>query len=271
MTKRATAIAFANYKGGVGKTTSAIMTAYILSQRGRVLCVDMDGQSDCTEALMGQSSDQFDDQTVREAMIERNPIPYIRQITPSLHLLPANDLLPTINPYIYLEIPQHQRVDLLRQTLEPVRSQYDWIVIDSPPSNLELLLNSLTAADYVVVMFKPAPFCEFALERFFETIESVVEESNQNLRCAGILPTMVDLRRSDVRNYIRILKEDFGDLVFETMIKQKASVERFTIGGIFDNPELDDVVESYMQFVDELIERMGGGVVEQEAQLGRQN
>jgi chromosome partitioning protein len=253
----ATVLTIANQKGGVGKTTTAIMLAYILSQKFKVLCVDMDPQSDFTEALTQQASIQFDGATLLEAMLKRDAKPYIRSITETLHLIPSNDLLTDINPHLYRELDTLDRSLVLRKTLESVQAEYDFIIIDAAPHPDAKLANCLSAADFVVVMFKPAPFCEHALERFFESVEAAQELTNPQLKVAGILVSMVNPRRSDVKAYLQILHEQYKDLVFSTQIKNAAAQERFTIGGFLNNPETIKAAEPYHEFCRELMERIG--------------
>jgi len=255
--KRAIVVAIANQKGGVAKTTTAIMTAYLLSQKYRVLTVDMDSQSDLTEALTQKASVKFDGATVMEAMLERDARPYIKQITENLDLVPANDLLANVNEHLYGELQKGVRSLVLKETLEKTLDAYDWVILDAAPSLDLLMTNCLTAADYLVIPFRPSPFCAHALERFLETIEAVQEMTNPSLKIAGILLSMIDLRRSDVRGYIDYLKEVYGDLVFQTVIKQAASRERFTIGSFFENPETIEAAEPFADYLEELLNRIG--------------
>jgi len=258
MEKRSAVLAVANQKGGVAKTTTVIMTAYLLSQKYKVLAVDLDGQSDLTEAMTEQASVRFDGETILEAMLARDARPYIKKITDTLDLIPSNDLITNINEHLYGDLKKGERSLVLEETLATVWNDYDWVILDAAPSLDLLMTNCLSAADYVVIPFKPSPFCAHALERFMETIETVQEMTNPELKVIGILLSMIDLRRSDVRSYISYLNDLYGDLVFKTIIKQAASRERFTIGSFFTNPETLEAVEPFAQYLEELLERIGG-------------
>lgn len=189
-------------------------------------------------------------------MMKRDARPYIRAVTDNLHFIPSNDHLTGIHEMLYT-MPKPQRYMVLKETLSPIMNEYDFILIDAAPSPDAKLANCLTAANHVLVMFKPAKFCDHALERFFESVETAQEEANPNLQVIGILPSMVDTRRNDVQAYLQSIKEDYGNLVLPTIIKNVAAIERFTIGGFLNNPETRKAAEPYSEIVMELMNRIG--------------
>lgn len=261
-------ISFGLQKGGVSKTTTSTLSAYILARQGhKVLMVDMDSQGNASQFLTGKSPYDFQGRTVLEACKERDPRPYIVPIGENLHLLPAEDLLSTFSRWLFDEYkPQLLKsgnVDanalllVLRETLAVVSDQYDFILLDLPPNLGEQTLNGMAASDYCVVMAQSEPFAYDALQRYLETLEHVHDRINPNTKLAGILTTLLDARTS-LGNFIRDrIAEEYEDLVFETVIRRKSRVIEFSFEGITDRTKADrEALEMYESFVKELKSRV---------------
>nr|WP_313507922.1 ParA family protein [Brevibacillus laterosporus] len=248
-------ISFGIQKGGAAKTTSSGISAYLLSQNHRVLVVDMDSQGNITELLTQQDIYSFHGRTVLEALKERDASKYIHRVTDNLHLMTAEDLLATFPRYLYTEYKGNKSL-VLRETLESVREDYDYIIIDTPPALGDQTINALSASDAVVIMFETSKFCYSALERFIETVGHVQEMVNPDLKIAGILRTIVDVRRSDAKAFVELIEEEYPNMAFETVITRKAQTGRLTIHGFNNNPELKLAVQQYQDFIKELIGRV---------------
>lgn len=247
-------ITFSLQKGGVGKTTTSTLTAFLLSQRGhKVLAVDMDSQGNLTQVLSGTDDlSVFEGQTIREALLTRNINPYIRIASETLHYVPADDYLVLLAEY-QGEIPRHE---LLIAALVDVLDEYDYIIIDTPPNLGAQTLNALMASDYVVVMFETAKYAYNAIPRFLETIETVKYGGNDNLKILGILATLSDARRSDNKELLELVREEYPELLFKTVISRKAAVGRIPVYGLFNNPEIKSATEQHNLFIEELIARV---------------
>jgi chromosome partitioning protein len=260
-------ITFGIQKGGSSKSTSSCITAYLLSQNHKVLMVDMDSQGNATE-LVTNCEDIYDytGYTILEAIKEvaREEITgekadiskYIHKVNDNLDVMTAEDLLATFSRFIYTEYKGKNHLSLLSKTLERVKDNYDYIVIDTAPALGDATLNALTASDKVVIMFEPSKFCYNAVPRFIETVEIVKENANPNLDIAGILTTIVDARRMDGKVLLDLMQEEYGDLLFATTIKRRATTGRISISGFIDNPELEEATADYKRFVKELLERV---------------
>ena len=263
-------ISFGLQKGGVSKTTTSTLTAYVLSRQGnRVLMVDMDSQGNASQFLTGKSPYDFQGNTILEACKERDPRPYIVPITDDLHLIPAEDLLSTFSRWLFDEYkPKLNREGwhdpnalllVLKETLEVIMDSYDYIILDLPPNLGEQTLNGMVASDYCVVMAQSEPFAYDALSRYLETLEHVQDRVNPDTKLAGILTTLLDARTS-LGNFIRDrIAEEYEELVFNTVIRRKSRIVEFSYEGVSDRNKTDrEALEMYEDFAKELKTRVKG-------------
>lgn len=258
-------ITFGIQKGGCGKSTTSGIFAYLLKENGyRVLVVDMDSQGNLTELLSGQASNEFVGKSVLEAMQYNDVERYITPISKNLDLLPATNFLATLPRWIYTgrnyqgeSLPFTGNPSLvLDKTLSQVRSQYDFIIIDTPPALSEQTTNALCASDYVVVLFESSNWCYSALPNFMDSIVSANEYGNRGTKVLGILRTLGDKRRSDSKAFNDLIEEDYPNEVFKTIINRKASIGRITLYGFNGNVELKQVLQQYQNFYEELMHRV---------------
>jgi len=210
-----TVLAIAMQKGGVGKTTTALSVGVELAQMGaRVLLIDIDPQSNLTQAL------GFDPTTIAHSIYEvlLNPTygPAFATITTDYGV----DLIPATLALAGAELTLAGRFGrelLLRTALAETRRAYDYILIDSPPSLGVFTVNALTAADSVLVPLQAHVFAFKSMPQLEETI-TIVQQLNPALRIGGIVVTMVD-RRTSVNQVIEeTIRQQYGDLVFQTSI-----------------------------------------------------
>lgn len=271
-------ITFSIQKGGTSKTTSVAVIAYLLSQQYKVLAVDMDSQGNLTEMLTQQDIYDFEDATVFEALQDLDARPYVHSIKENLDILTAQDDLAIFSRHIYTKYVERDSdgsilTDIdgeivisknaalaLRNTLETVKDNYDFIVIDTPPSLSDHTVNALAASDGVVVIYETSQFCYSAVPRFIDTVKMAQERLNPGLQLLGILPTMIDSRRMDAKAYLELIKEDYEDLVFDTVIRRKAAIARLPVNGFTENSELNEALEQYRSLLKELVDRVEGTV-----------
>jgi chromosome partitioning protein len=213
--RRAKVIAFANQKGGVAKTTTALNLAVALKESGhKVLAIDMDPQGNLTMS-QGIDPDKVDksmfdvlvhEMSLREVIAERE----IDVAVSSIDLAGAEIAMAA-------QIGRERR---LQKAVNEIRGDYDFICIDTPPSLGLLTINALTAADKVIVPVQ----CEYlsmrGLMQLQNTLRMIRENLNPKVEIEGILPTMLDSRTVHAKEAIEILEENFGDLVFQSRIKK---------------------------------------------------
>ncbi|MBU0490760.1 MAG: AAA family ATPase [Chloroflexi bacterium] len=211
-------IAVANQKGGVGKTTTVINLGVALTELGhRVLIVDLDPQSSLS---IGTGLDILGlDSTIYNVLT--NPgVPIgqaIRNLHPNLDLLPANIDLAGAEIEFMSEIG---RESILKEHLEPLLGQYDYIIIDCPPSLGILTINALTAANSVIIPLQCEYLAMRGMQQLLQTIEKVQKKINPDLQILGILGTMYDGRTLHAREVLDEVRSIFGDLVFEPVVKK---------------------------------------------------
>ena len=208
-------IAFANQKGGVAKTTTALNLAVAFKESGhRVLCVDMDPQGNLTMS-QGVDPDKVE-KSMFDVLVHHIPITEIivsREIdvaVASIDLAGAEIAMST----------QIGRERALQKSFDEIRNDYDFICIDTPPSLGLLTVNALTAANKVIVPVQ----CEYlsmrGLVQLQNTLTMIRENLNPGVEIEGILPTMLDSRTVHAKEAVEILEENFGELVFKSRIRK---------------------------------------------------
>ena len=208
-------IAIANQKGGVGKTTTAInLGASLAVAEHRTLIVDMDPQANATSGL-GASREG---PTIYDTLVRGVPVGECVQSGVSVPFL---DLIPSTRDLVGAEIElvnAGSRELVLRRVLESIRDDYDFVLIDCPPSLGLLTLNTLTAADSVMIPIQ----CEFyaleGLSQLLNTVRLVQRGLNRTLEIEGVLLTMYDGRLKLSKQVASEAREYFGDRVYKTVI-----------------------------------------------------
>jgi chromosome partitioning protein len=216
-------VAIANQKGGVGKTTTAINLAAALALRGkRTLLLDMDPQANSTMSYIDVRGVT---RTLYDVMLD-NTCPMAEVVVPTkvpgLFVVPARIALAKLEAKLVGEIDAHFR---LKDRLAILRDDYDFIVIDCPPTLGLLTVNALVTSTHLLVPIQSSYFALEGTDDLLETVEKVRARANPDLRLLGVLITMHDRRTAIARDIRAQIQQVFADRVFSTVISKSVRLE----------------------------------------------
>src|SRR5918998_3001131 len=250
VTSQAKVIAFTNQKGGVAKTTTTLNLAAAFVESGhRCLCIDLDPQGNLTMS-QGIDPDSLEvsmydvliyDTSIREVIRKRE----VDVACASIDLAGAEIAMST----------KIGRERSLEKAIRPIKEDYDFICIDTPPSLGLLTINALTAADKVIVPVQ----CEYlsmrGLVQLQNTLSMIKENLNPGLEIEGILPTLVDTRTVHAKEAIEILEENFGDRVFASRIRKTIRFAEAPVKGmsVLKYDPDGKAASSYRQLAEEVL------------------
>ena len=222
-------IAIANQKGGVGKTTTSINLATVLAKRNKkTLLIDADPQGNATSGV-GIKKDL--EKSIYNALIEEVPLEEIVVTTniKNLEVCPSNINLAGAEVELVSMVSREMR---LKEMLEPVKEQYDYIIIDCPPSLGLITLNAFTAANSVLIPIQCEYYALEGLGQLLNTIKLVKKHLNKEIEIEGALLTMFDTRTNLSKQVVDEVKNYFGEKVYKTVIPRNVKLSEAPSYGV---------------------------------------
>lgn len=247
-------IVFANQKGGVSKTTTTGAFAAELSRRGyRVLVIDADPQANLSDSV---GADTQEINSLYDLLRRDCTVADTIQNLEVFDIIAANIMLSACEQELTATGKEYR----LREQIEPILDDYDYIIIDTPPSLGILTINAFTAADTVVIPTTPGIFSASGIQQLYNTIQNTRKYCNPGLTISGVLMTRYNPQANiakDMRELTTLLSSHIGAPLFKTFIRSSVAVEEAQAKkvDIFSHKERSTVAQDYRAFVDEYLKQ----------------
>ena len=250
-------ICVTNQKGGVGKTTTAVNICYYLAKdKYKVLLIDFDPQGNATSGLGIEKNDGKLGSTMTEVILGNAQLADTIKKTKYKHY----DLAPTTPELANTEVEiasQSKRFTRLRDAINTIKDQYDYVIIDLPPSLSLLTVNGMIASDYLLLPVQTEFYTLEGVAQLLESMKLVMKQANPNLRLLGVLATMYDKRTSLSPQVFAEIKKYFKNLTFNTAIPRNVRLAEAPSHGVpvgaYD--KFSKGAKAYKEFTRELEER----------------
>lgn len=263
--QEAIVVTFGNFKGGTGKTTNSTMLAYVLAKKGyRVLLCDQDPQANATTLFLKTKAAREDDyitfeKTLMAAMQEGDLSSIVTEVTDNLFLLPSFSDFAQYPKFLEKKFEKEvDRVTYLSTLLEPLKSEFDFIFVDVPPTISIYTDSALYASDFVVVVLQTQERSLQGAEVFTQYLQTLLDDYDADFDILGILPVLLKNGAAVDMATLENAKNVFGSHnLFESVIKNMERLKRYDITGIVEEDMHDKrVIETYAKVSEEFLHRL---------------
>ncbi|MBC1517167.1 AAA family ATPase [Listeria sp. FSL L7-1510] len=265
-------ITFGNFKGGTGKTTNSAMIGHELARQGhKVLLIDLDPQANAT-ALYLLTKQRIEDQvvtfdkTLMSAIADENLEDIVLKIKENLYLLPSFADFTSYPLFLEKKFPNNQfdRVAYFSKLIDPLKNQFDFILIDVPPTLSSYTDSALYSSDYTIIVLQTHERSLVGAEAYVKYLQELIDNYHADFDILGVLPVLLKNNAAVDISTLENAKESFGEQnLFKTVVKNMERLKRYDLIGIVDS-EIDTsadmhdkrVLNLYKNVTDELLERL---------------
>ncbi|AGY83013.1 MULTISPECIES: ParA family protein [Carnobacteriaceae] len=265
-------ITYGNFKGGTGKTTNSAMMAYMLSKLGyKTLLADLDPQANATSLYLHTKQRITNnivtfDKTLMSAIADEDLSDIIIEIKDNLYLLPSFADFTSFPLFLEKKFPNSQlkRVTFLKGLIEKIKDDYDFILIDVPPTLSTYTDSALLASDYTIIVLQTQERSLVGAEAYVGYLQELVDNYDANFDILGVLPVLLKNNSKVDEATLATAKEKFGEEnLFKNLVKNMERLKRYDIVGIVDS-DLDNkydihdkrVMALYKKVTEEMLSRL---------------
>ncbi|EKS8372194.1 ParA family protein [Bacillus thuringiensis] len=236
MTKPATTYVIGNFKGGVGKTKTATMLAYETATvyDEKCLLVDMDPQGNATRILAKTGNIQQIHTSITDGFVNQNLENEIIPVIKNLDIIPSNTSFRQLSKILFDLFPEDEfsQITYLKTLLEPLKSKYDRIYIDVPPTISDYSDNAMMAADYCIIVLQTQELSLEGARTYIAYMQFLAETYHANLQVLGIIPMMLHQGKRVDNKVLQQAQEMYGGNVLQTIVRYQERLKVYDIEGI---------------------------------------
>lgn len=253
----------ANFKGGVGKTTTTVLFSYLLANKKnkKVLLVDFDPQGNASDLLFKTYNKSFDEieLSIYQGIKNKDLAPAIVECTENLHLIPAEANLKNFTRLLNAEFGFEYKLYpyMLDALLEPLKANYDYIFIDVPPTISDYTDNAIVASDYLAVVIQTQESSLASAETFLPYVNELINDIESPIKLVAAFPVLMKADGKTDQFILTEARKGFGDYLTDNVIRIRERVKVWGVLGIKDEDMHDkNALSIYSNLLDEFLEKM---------------